>query len=213
MEKAIALIVSLMLWIAFTVGCKQAETPKPETPKTAEAPAPEPPGSPVEAPASAPPEEQAAPPDLVVVPSGSTYVYMVPDMMGLYFYHGYWYRIHEGRWSRATLYKGPWTFIQISRVPWVIVNVPPDYFRRLPAGYHRIHYRDLYSHWRSWDRSRHWHRYDWYKHGHERWRHDHRDGRDRKHDGRGGKQYDKGSRHREGMKTHPDDRRGMKGVQ
>ena len=43
MKKVIALVLSLMLLVAFTVGCKPAETPKP-----AEAPAPAPgaPGAP-----------------------------------------------------------------------------------------------------------------------------------------------------------------------
>jgi hypothetical protein len=111
-----------------------------------------------------PPLEFAGPPDVIVVPSGTTYVYMVPDMIGLYFYHSYWYRFHDRRWYRSTIYSGPWTYIETSIVPGVIVNVPPDYFRYVPRGYHRIHYRDLYRSWRTWDNNRHWNRYDWYKH-------------------------------------------------
>ena len=50
MKKVIALVLSLMLLVAFTVGCKPAETPKP-----AEAPAPAPaPEKAPEAPAPAP---------------------------------------------------------------------------------------------------------------------------------------------------------------
>lgn len=111
-----------------------------------------------------PPLVFAGPPDVVVVPSETSYVYMVPDMVGLYFYGGYWYRFHGGRWFRATIYSGPWAYIVTSRVPRVIVNVPPDYFRHMPPGYHRIPYRDLHRSWRMWDNKRHWHRYDWYKH-------------------------------------------------
>jgi hypothetical protein len=110
-----------------------------------------------------PPLAFAGPPEVVVVP-GAAYVYMVPDVVGLYFYHGFWYRIHEGRWHRSTLYSGPWTYIVTTRVPRVIVNVPPDYFIHFPAGYHRIPYRDLHRNWRVWDNRRHWNRYDWYKH-------------------------------------------------
>jgi hypothetical protein len=58
MKKVIALVLSLMLLVAFTVGCKPAETPKPEEPKpAAEAPAPAAtpaPEKPAEAPAPAP---------------------------------------------------------------------------------------------------------------------------------------------------------------
>lgn len=111
-----------------------------------------------------PPLVFAGPPDVVVVPSGTSYVYMVPDMIGIYFYHGYWYRFHGGRWFRSTIYSGPWAYFEASRVPRVIVNVPPDYFRHMPHDYYRIRYGDLRRNWRTWDNSRHWNRYDWYKH-------------------------------------------------
>jgi hypothetical protein len=61
MKKIIALVLSLMLLVAFTVGCKPAETPKPEAPKPAEAPAAVPaPEKPAEAPAPAPAPEKPA---------------------------------------------------------------------------------------------------------------------------------------------------------
>ncbi len=138
MKKVIALIVSLILLFAFTIGCKPAETPMPETP--------------------------TEPPELVVVPSGTSYVYMVPDVRGLYFYYGYWYLFYEDRWYRSTMYNGPWTYIEIALVPLVVVNILPDYIYHIPLGYYRIHYLDLYRNWRMWDRSRHWHNYVWYKH-------------------------------------------------
>jgi len=60
MKKILALVLSLMLLVAFTVGCKPAETPKPEAPKpAAEAPAPAP-EKPAEAPAQAPAPEKPA---------------------------------------------------------------------------------------------------------------------------------------------------------
>ncbi len=110
-----------------------------------------------------PPLEFAGPPDVIVVPSGTTYVYMVPDMIGIYFYHGYWYRFHDVAGPVYHLQR-PWTYIVTSIVPRVIVDVPPDYFHYMPRGYHRIHYRDLHRNWRTWDNNRHWNRYDWYKH-------------------------------------------------
>lgn len=42
-QRFLALVLSLLLLVVFTVGCKPAETPKvPEAPKPAEAPAPAP---------------------------------------------------------------------------------------------------------------------------------------------------------------------------
>jgi hypothetical protein len=60
MKKVIALVLSLMLLVAFTVGCKPAETPKPEAPAPATAPAPETP-APATAPAPEKPAEAPAP--------------------------------------------------------------------------------------------------------------------------------------------------------
>lgn len=55
MKKVIALVLSLVLMLAFTIGCKPAEQPKPEAPKPAEQAAPAPaPEKPAEAPAPAP---------------------------------------------------------------------------------------------------------------------------------------------------------------
>lgn len=118
----------------------------------------------------------AAPPDLVVVPSGDADVYMVPDTPGLYFYDNYWYRLDRDRWYRSSEYNGSWVYIEQDIVPRYILDVPPDYYRRLPRGYHRIHYRDFHTHWQSWHRDRHWNKYDWYKRQHkehESWRREH----------------------------------------
>jgi hypothetical protein len=64
MKKVIALVLSLMLLVAFSLACKPAETPKPEAPKPAEAPAPEKaapaPEKPAETPAPAPAPEKPA---------------------------------------------------------------------------------------------------------------------------------------------------------
>lgn len=63
MKRFIALVLSFLLLVVFTVGCKPAETPKPEAPKPAEAPAPAPapaPEKPAEAPAPAPAPEKPA---------------------------------------------------------------------------------------------------------------------------------------------------------
>ncbi|MFA6055223.1 MAG: hypothetical protein WC769_07620 [Thermodesulfovibrionales bacterium] len=62
MKKILALVLSLVLMVAFTIGCKPAEQPKPEAPKPAEAPAATAPApeKPAEAPATAPAPEKPA---------------------------------------------------------------------------------------------------------------------------------------------------------
>lgn len=122
-----------------------------------------------------PPLVFEAPPELVVVPYGSRYVYMVPDVLGVYFYGGFWYRIHDGYWFRARNYDGPWAYIVRGRVPRYIRNVPPDYYINLSPGYRRIPYGDLHRHWRSWDRQRYWNRQDWYRNEFREHQHRHRD--------------------------------------
>ena len=59
-----------------------------------------------------PPELTVQNPDLVVVPSGEQQVYMVPNMAGVYFYDGHWYRHHHGVWFTAESYNEPWVFVE-----------------------------------------------------------------------------------------------------
>ncbi len=109
-----------------------------------------------------PPLVFEGPPDVVVVPSGSAYVYMVPDFPGLYFYNNFWFRFYDGRWYRSRMYNGSWVRVKRSLVPRFVLDVPPDYYDSLPPGYHRIPYGDLRRNWRAWDRGHHWNRYDWF---------------------------------------------------
>jgi hypothetical protein len=123
-----------------------------------------------------PPLVIPAPPGLVVIPG--RYVYYPPDVQtDIFFYHGSWYRPHGGRWYRAAEYNGPWRDIAINRVPRAVIGVPPG-FRRGPVVHERVHYRDVKTNWRTWERDRHWDR-----DRHER-REDRRDER-REHEGRG----------------------------
>ena len=111
-----------------------------------------------------PPPLAVEEPQLVVVPSGEAQVYMVPNMVGVYFYGGSWYRFHHGVWFRAGMYSDPWVVVAPAIVPRFVVGISPAYALNLPPTYHRIYYRDFHSHWRTWDRERHWHKYDWYRH-------------------------------------------------
>ena len=117
-----------------------------------------------------PPLEFAGPPDVVVVPSGTGDVYLVPNSVGLYFYRGNWYRFHGDRWFRSTIYSGPWSYIATPRIPQVVVAIPPDYILGVPPGYHRIHYNDFHRNWQTWGNSRHWNSYGWYRdHSQHHW--------------------------------------------
>jgi hypothetical protein len=133
------------------------------------------------------------PPPVVVIPG--TYVYFAPNVgVNIFFYHGYWYRPHDGRWYRANGYNGPWHKVRKRRVPHVVRELPPD-FRHRVRHQEQIHYRDLNKNWQVWERDRHWDRRD---RGHEvqnvrddkRWERtaSQEDGKEKKNDsGRGGK--------------------------
>jgi hypothetical protein len=110
-----------------------------------------------------PPLVFAAPPEVVVVPSGDRYIYMVPNMSGIYFYHGYWYRFHHHHWFRSAIYNGNWVLSDTSLIPHAIVRIPPEYPHYMPPGYQRINYGNLHKDWRNWDNTRHWHSFEWYK--------------------------------------------------
>lgn len=117
-----------------------------------------------------PPLPFGTPSELVVVPSGPNYVYMVPGTVGLYFYGGYWYRHHGGYWFRAATFGDPWAPVEVTLVPAPVVVVPPDYILNMPPGYHRIHYHDFHRHWRDWERRRYWHNHHWFKdHSRRHW--------------------------------------------
>jgi hypothetical protein len=95
-----------------------------------------------------------APPPVFLIPG--TYAYFVPDVDAeLFFYSGFWYRSHEGRWYRAPRYSGPWGFIVPNRVPGVLIHLPPGY-RTVPPGHQRIPYIQLKKNWKTWERYKHW---------------------------------------------------------
>jgi hypothetical protein len=121
---------------------------------------------------------QAAP-EVVVIPG--TYVYAIPDpRVEIFFYHGYWWRHHDGRWFRAKQYNGSWGHVRNEKVPAAVVRVPHDYHHRI-QGEHRIAHRDLTSNWDRWEKDRHWDKREHYDYAD---RHDRGDGHDREHDRR-----------------------------
>jgi hypothetical protein len=111
-----------------------------------------------------PPFDQELPPDMVVAPSGNTYVYMAPDYPGVYFYQGGWYRWWNGGWYIAPAWRSGWSSVRFSAVPQVIVSIPPTYVRQFPSDYRRLSYRDYHSNWKKWDERHYWHSQEWYRH-------------------------------------------------
>jgi hypothetical protein len=100
-----------------------------------------------------------APPPVVVVPN--SYVYYVPEIdVDILFYHGYWYRPHEGHWFRSRSYNGPWGHLAPHRVPAALVSLPPGY-RHAPPGHQRIPHGKLKKNWSRWERERYWHHHGW----------------------------------------------------
>jgi hypothetical protein len=112
-----------------------------------------------------------APPFLYVIPG--TYAYYVADVdVDFFFYQGYWYRPHLGRWYRSTQYNGTWTYVATNRVPRVLREVP-DTYRRVPPSSSRLPHNDVQRNWRNWERERYWDKRDEPK----RERNDYRDNR------------------------------------
>ncbi|MBI2412843.1 MAG: hypothetical protein HYV24_06510 [Deltaproteobacteria bacterium] len=97
-----------------------------------------------------------APPAVVVIPG--TYIYFAPDVDDdAFFYRGYWWRTHKGRWYRAAELGDPWIAIGIGKVPRVLLKLPPDY-RKVPPGHEKIPYGQLKKHWQVWEKERKWER-------------------------------------------------------
>ncbi len=113
-----------------------------------------------------PPLHFVKPPEVVVVPNLVEYVYVIPDVSGIYFYEGHWYRHHRGRWFRSDLYDGPWVYIYLTDVPVVLIELTSYYPPKVVQ--YRIHYSELSRNWRQWGHNRHWHRHDWYRCGWDR---------------------------------------------
>ena len=92
-----------------------------------------------------PPLVVPAPPPMFVIPR--TYVYFAPDVdVDVFFYQGYWYRPHQGRWYRSRTYNGKWGYLSPKSVPRALINVPPD-FRHVPPGHRHLPYGDVKKNW------------------------------------------------------------------
>lgn len=116
-----------------------------------------------------PPVVIHAPPPMFVIPR--TYVYFAPEVEAdIFYYHGYWYRPHQGHWYRSGSYNGRWVYIAPKKVPATLLNLPPD-FRRVPPGHQHIPYGHLKKNWRTWEKEKYWEKHggkEWHE---EKWEH------------------------------------------
>jgi len=117
-----------------------------------------------------PPLVIPAPPSMYVIPR--TYVYFAPEVeMDVFFYHGYWYRPHQGHWYRSENYNEHWVYISPKKVPTVLLDLPPN-FRHVPPGHRHIPYGHLKKNWSTWEKEKYWEKHggkEW--HGNEKWEH------------------------------------------
>ncbi len=91
-------------------------------------------------------------PMMAVVPG--TYVYFVVDLdADLFFYQGYWWRMHNGHWHRAAAAGGPWVLFKV--VPHPLLNLPPGW-RKLPPGHAKFKYAELKKNWKQWEKEKRW---------------------------------------------------------
>ena len=110
-----------------------------------------------------PPIAFVSPPELVVIPE--TNVYAVPDFDAeIFFYHGWWWRLWEGRWYRSHQYSSGWRYYR--KTPSFYRGIPPGWrdeyregrWRGRPWEQQRIPHHQVQRDWRSWERNRHWER-------------------------------------------------------
>jgi len=109
-----------------------------------------------------PPIMFSAPPEVVVLPE-TTGVYVVPEAEhDIYFWNGYWWRPHGGRWFRSAYYDRGWAYY--SATPEFYYDVDP-YWRRHYHDqswyghrweYRRIPHGELQHNWRQWRNDRYW---------------------------------------------------------
>jgi hypothetical protein len=72
--------------------------------------------------------EYRSEPDVVLVPRTKVY-YVREQDYDVYRYGRYWYFIEEGRWYRASSWRGPFIYVRTATVPRSVRGVPVKYRR------------------------------------------------------------------------------------
>jgi hypothetical protein len=93
-------------------------------------------------------------PVMVFIPG--TYIYFIAGHdADIFFYQGYWWRHHNGRWYRAGQHRGPWAFYKTGRVPPGLLRLPKDW-RKLPPGHPSFKSSVMKQSWKQWEKEKHW---------------------------------------------------------
>jgi len=88
-------------------------------------------------------------PTMTVIPRSRVY-YMRDDQRDVYRYGRYYYGYDEGRWYRASSYRGPWVNVRGRTVPRQIYSVPSDYRRNWQGDYNYWRTRDYDDSWEQY---------------------------------------------------------------
>ena len=89
-------------------------------------------------------------PRMRIVP-GSRVYYIRDSDQDVYHYGRFYYGYDQGRWYRASTYRGPWIYVHGRTVPRQIYSVPSDYRRNWEGDY---------NYWRARDYDDGWQRYE-----------------------------------------------------
>lgn len=88
-------------------------------------------------------------PQMTVVPRSRVY-YMRDSDGDVYRYGRYYYGYDQGRWYRASTYRGPWIYVRGRTVPREIYSVPSDYRRSWQGDYNYWRTRDYDDRWEQY---------------------------------------------------------------
>jgi hypothetical protein len=93
-------------------------------------------------------------PVMTVIPG--TYIYFITESNeDIFFYQGYWWRLHKKRWHRADGFNGPWMFMKPGRVPPGLMKLPSGW-RKLPPGHPSLKQSLVKASWKQWEKEKHW---------------------------------------------------------
>ena len=93
-------------------------------------------------------------PVMTVIPG--TYIYFISESSeDIFFYQGFWWRLHKKRWHRADGFNGPWIFVKSGRVPPGLFKLPAGW-RKLPPGHPMVKHSQVKNNWKQWEKEKHW---------------------------------------------------------
>lgn len=95
-------------------------------------------------------------PDPVMTVIPGTYIYFITESPDdVFFYQGFWWRLHKKRWHRADGFNGPWVFLKPAKVPPGLRKLPPGW-RKLPPGHPVLKHSQVKNSWKQWEKEKRW---------------------------------------------------------